>query len=232
MWVSGSVWTSLAVARAIGLTGFICLSLFIFEIPFACPLLLSAIAWCGLLVVPRSDSTSFSVAVAFWPLSSGRSVIRGVKWIFYFYYYDFIVFPVSVSSLFFWAFVSLLFSICACHSHYVFPFLLFANSKARSLLCADDYSDEGRCRNVATPHHHQHSRAVWSQPLGTQWWVVQCKGSFKYFFKLIWKIFVMNLHCKMCTSHMGCSISLSWYVEICFSVVKIFWNILLLKRII
>jgi len=117
-----------------------------------------------------------------------------------------------------------------------FPFCFsqkfVCNSKARSLLCADDYSDEGRCRNVATPHHHQHSRAVWSQPLGTQWWVVQCKGSFKYFFKLIWKIFVMNLHCKMCTSHMGCSISLSWYVEICFSVVKIFWNILLLKRII
>jgi len=124
----GSERASLAVARAIGLTGFICLSPSLFRASLPAPLcwapLLSAAYMCPVLIVPCLYFYLVlcclrPLASVLCALSSGRSVIRGVKWIFYFYYYDFIVFPVSVASL--CAFVSLSFSFCVCRSHFVFP---------------------------------------------------------------------------------------------------------------
>lgn len=113
------------VARAIGLAGFICLSpfsvstsTFNFALAFATD---SAFALC-LLSLAFALCMFLRVCVC---VCASRLVIRGVKWIFYFYYYDFIVFRVSVfCSCSYLVVVVAIVSrfaplLCARHSHFV-----------------------------------------------------------------------------------------------------------------
>lgn len=85
------------VACAIGLAGFICLS------PFSVYVYFSTFAFAFTLAFATAFSLSLTFALYVCVLGAVlvAFVIRGVKWIFYFYYsyYDFIVFRVSVFSL-------------------------------------------------------------------------------------------------------------------------------------
>lgn len=87
------------VACAIGLAGFICLSPFSVYVYFST----FAFAFTSAFATAFSLSLTFALYVCVCVCVLGAVlvafVIRGVKWIFYFYYYDFIVFRVSVFSL-------------------------------------------------------------------------------------------------------------------------------------
>lgn len=81
---------------------------------------------------------------------ASRLVIRGVKWIFYFYYYDFIVFRVSV----FW--LLLVFSRCCRHCLSFCPFALrspfaFCNFRKNSLFRKGQAWDRGTGTITSTP---------------------------------------------------------------------------------